>query len=177
VPPRLFADAIDSYAALRDGLCARASAIGISRESIDHIGRLPSGYAGKLLGEGSTRAFGIRSLGSILKTLGLRIALIEDPESMARTTRLMGRKRSEPQAVEKGMHWRSKRNPPAAPMRGAAHDNRKDARPATASELGQRGARARNASMTKAERSAAARRAASARWGKPDRDARSGVGA
>jgi hypothetical protein len=170
--PQPFAEAID-YASLRDGLRARARGLGISRESIDYIARLPSGYAGKLLGEKATRAFGIRSLGPILKTLGLRIALIDDPEGMARTARLMfGRKRSEPQAVEGERHWRNppKRKPAAKPMRGGAHakGNGKKARPVTVSELGQRGARALNASLSPAERTAAAQRAARARWQKRD---------
>jgi hypothetical protein len=168
-PPRLLAEALD-YASLRDGLRARARAIGISRSEIDHVGRLPDGHAGGLLAENSNRSLGIRSLGKIMKALGVRLLLVEDPETTARTARLMGRRRSEPQAVEGERHWRSKSKLPAEPMRAAAHKRKGDGkgtRPASVSELGQRGARALNASMTAAERSAAARRAASARWAKP----------
>jgi hypothetical protein len=99
------------YASLREGLRERARAIGISRQAIDHIGRLLDGHAGGLLAENSSRSLGIRSLGKILKALGARLLLVEDPETTARTARLMGRKRSEPQAVEGERHWRSKRKP------------------------------------------------------------------
>jgi hypothetical protein len=101
----------------------------------------------------------------MLKALGVRLLLVEDPETTARTARLMGRKRSEAQAVEGDRHWRSNK-PPADPMRAAAHSKGNRKRPVSASELGQRGARALNAAMTAAERSAAARRAAAARLGK-----------
>jgi hypothetical protein len=169
-PPRLLGDAIADYAGLRDGLRARAREIGISRRSLDYVGRLSEGHASGLLAVNSNRALGIVSLGKILKALGVRLLLVEDPETTARTVRLMGKRRSEPQAVEGERHWRSKRKPPAEPMRAGAHPkgNSKGTRPVSMSEFGQRGARARNDSMTKAERSAAARRAASARWRKPD---------
>ena len=170
-PPRLLAEALD-YAGLRNGLRERAREIGISRIEIDHVGRLSDGHAGGLLAENSDRTFGIRSLGKLMKALGVRLLLVEDTETTARALRLMARRRSEPQAVEGKRHWRSKRKPPAgaAPMLAAQHrakGNGKIARPVSASELGQRGAIARNASMTKDERSAAARRAAAARWAKP----------
>jgi hypothetical protein len=106
-----------------------------------------------------------------MKALGVRLLLVEDIENTARTARLMGKRRSEPQAVEGERHWRSKRKPPAGPVLAAAHDPKgssKDPRPGSASELGQRGARARNASMTKDERRAAAQRAAKSRWQKRD---------
>jgi hypothetical protein len=167
-PPQPFAEAID-YASLRDGLRARARVLGISRQATDHVGRLPDGHAGGLLAENSNRSFGIKSLGKILKALGVRLLLVEDPETTARTVRLMGRRRSEPQACESEKHWRNKarRKPSAKPVRAAAHEakgNGKKARPVSASELGQRGAHALNSSMTPAERSAAAQRAAKARW-------------
>jgi hypothetical protein len=168
-PGRQLAEAID-YESLRNGLRARASELGISRQTIDHVGRFPDGHAAGLLAENSNRSFDIKSLGKILKALGARLLLVEDPETTARTLRLMGRKRSEPQACESEKHWRNKakRKPPAKPMRAAAHakGNGTKARPVTVSELGQRGARALNSSMTAAGRSAAASRAAAARWGK-----------
>jgi hypothetical protein len=172
--PKLLAQAID-YESLREGLRARAAELGITRQTIDHVGRLPDGHAGGLLAENSARTFGIRSLGKLLKALGVRLLLVEDLETTARTARLMGRRRSEPQAVEGERHWRSKRKPLAKPMRSGAHPkgNGRDTGAVSASEMGQRGARARNDSMTKDERSAAARRAASARWAKPARHARS----
>jgi hypothetical protein len=166
-PPRLLAQASD-YESLRNGLRSRAAELGISRQTIDHVGRFPDGHAGGLLAENSNRSFGIKSLGKILRALGVRLLLVEDPETTARTLRLMfGRKRSEPQAVEGKRHWRSKRKP-SKPMRAAAHGSGKNARPVSVSELGQRGARALNSSRTAAERSAAAQRAAKARWQKRD---------
>jgi hypothetical protein len=161
-PPRLLAEAID-YETLRDGLRARAAELGISRLEIDRVGRLSEGHSGRLLSRQSSRLFAIKSLGQILKALGARLLLVEDQETTARTRRLMGGKRNEAY-VRKDNHWRNapKHKPPAGPMLTVQH-------PVSASELGQRGARARNRSMTPAQRSAAASRAASARWARARR--------
>lgn len=118
------------YASLREGLRARARAIGISRLELDHVARLSDGHSGGLLGENSSRTFGILSLGKILRALGVRILLVEDSEAIARTARLMSRRRSEPQAIEGKRHWRSKRKPPADQMRGGAHERKGDGKDA-----------------------------------------------
>src|SRR4030081_2920774 len=117
-PGRQLAEAID-YDSLRSGLRARARELGISRSGIDHVGRLPDGHAGGLLAENSNRSLGIRSLGKILKELGVRLLLVEDPDAPTRTWRRRGNRRAEPQAVEGKRHWRSKRKPSADPVRAA----------------------------------------------------------
>jgi hypothetical protein len=54
----------------------------------------------------SERLFAIKSLGQILKALGVRLLLVEDQETTARTQRLMGGKRNE-SYVREGNHWRN----------------------------------------------------------------------
>lgn len=108
--PKEFAAGITSYGELSSALRARAAEIGVTRETLDHLAKLPSGYCGHLFSEKPTRYFGIKSLAGILRTLGLRITLVEDQESLARTLRLMGKRRSEPQAcdgVTGPCHWRT----------------------------------------------------------------------
>src|SRR5262245_31267559 len=74
------------HAALRD----RAEALGVTRETIDHVSGMASGYAGKLLAPVPTKALGATSLPLMLNVLGVKLLLIEDrsPEAAALLKRL-----------------------------------------------------------------------------------------
>lgn len=106
---------ISTYHELRDALKARATELGLSRQTLDLLSRLPDGYSAKLLGSNTNRLFGIKSLGALLRTLGLRIQLVPDEIALAKTLRLMGRRRSEPQALDGTKHWRASGRPPVQP--------------------------------------------------------------
>jgi hypothetical protein len=108
---------------LRDGSRARAAGMGISRLEIDRVGRLSEGHSGRLLSRKSERLFAIKSLGQILKALGVRLLLVEDPETTARTRRLMGGKRNEAY-VREDNHWRNAERKPTAARNTAAKSRR-----------------------------------------------------
>jgi hypothetical protein len=79
---------ISDYGALLEAFRERAKELEISREGIDSIAGWADGYASKLLGgEAAKRRkiIGPLSLGLMLGTLGLKMILVEDPESTTRT--------------------------------------------------------------------------------------------
>jgi hypothetical protein len=69
---------ISDYAQLIDALRDRAVEMQISRFDIDDIAGLTGGHAGKLLSSQPSKTFGPKSMGPMLKVLGLRIVLVED---------------------------------------------------------------------------------------------------
>lgn len=71
-------------AALRD----RAAAIGYTNDTLDAVTGLPAGYIGKLLGPGLVKKLGPLSFGVLMQALGLRVVLVEDPETMAKVGKL-----------------------------------------------------------------------------------------
>jgi hypothetical protein len=83
-----------TYDELILGLRKRADELKISRETIDAISGLQSGYAGKLLAPVPIRTLSRVSLGAMLGSLGLKIILVEDAETLAKIEkRLMKRRR------------------------------------------------------------------------------------
>jgi hypothetical protein len=81
--PRQIATARD-YAQLHAALRARAKELALSRETIDAISGLQSGYTGKLLAPVPIKGLGPASLGPILGALGVFIVLVEDVEMLER---------------------------------------------------------------------------------------------
>jgi hypothetical protein len=73
---------IRTYDDLVHALRARAEELGLSRENIDDIAGLPSGYASKILAKKHIKRMGALSLWLILPALGAQLCLIEDPESL-----------------------------------------------------------------------------------------------
>jgi hypothetical protein len=83
-----------TYDELILGLRARADELKISRETIDAISGLQSGYASKLLAPVPIRTLSRVSLGAMLGSLGLKIILVEDAETLQKIEkRLMKRRR------------------------------------------------------------------------------------
>lgn len=62
----------------------RATELGLTMAFIDEIAGFQTGYAGKLLGPAQVKALGRMSLGVMLEVLGLKIAVVEDADTLAR---------------------------------------------------------------------------------------------
>jgi hypothetical protein len=78
----------DLHAALRQ----RATALNISRATIDEVAGLPGGYSGKILAPRPVKRLGSLALNLLLPTLGLQLVLVEDEAALARLrTRLVAR--------------------------------------------------------------------------------------
>jgi hypothetical protein len=82
---------IGDYRGLVETCQQRAVELGLSRLEIDRLSGLPSGYSGKVLGNGnSTKPKRLWPVGleAMLGALGLKILLIEDEGATARTLAL-----------------------------------------------------------------------------------------
>jgi hypothetical protein len=142
------------YDGLVEALRARIDGIGLSHRVLAEIAGLPEGGVGKYLSDARARHFSVVSLLQISETLGIRGLLYIDPELTARM-----RPRWEKRDALKA-HARRR-----APL-GAT--TLKRVRPVVLSELGKRGAAARNSKLSPETRSALARAAARARWRRRD---------
>jgi hypothetical protein len=70
---------IGSYEDLHKALRQRAEAMQFSRRKIDELAGLTGGLTEKILGPKMVRGIGPRSLGGILKALGIKLILVIDP--------------------------------------------------------------------------------------------------
>jgi hypothetical protein len=132
-------------ASLHHALRQRAEMLQISRETLDAVAGVPSGYCGKLLSLSPQKSLGAVSMPAVLGALGVRLVLLTDPTAAPLLARLPKRERP-----LTGTHWRTQRRASEA-----------------ATALGAAGAalnKARNQKLTAAERVASARNAATARW-------------
>jgi len=77
---------IRTYAQLVEALRRRSAALGLSREALDAAAPLQPGYAGKLLAPVPVRSLGSLTMGPVLMALGVRLLLVEDPETIKRIT-------------------------------------------------------------------------------------------
>jgi hypothetical protein len=75
---------ISDYSELIAALRARADALNISNLTIDLVSGMQSGYTSKCLAIRPRRTLGRLSLGLVLSTLGLKLAVLEDKEQLAR---------------------------------------------------------------------------------------------
>jgi hypothetical protein len=86
---------VADYQQLIDALRSRAEQLDVSNETIDAAAGWCSSYAAKLLARRPSRALGPLSMGLMLEALGLRLAVVEDPQALARALpRLHKRKRN-----------------------------------------------------------------------------------
>jgi hypothetical protein len=74
---------VRDYKELVAALRARADELQITRETLDHVAGLQSGYAAKLLAPVPIRRIG-RALGPILSAMGLALVVVEDVEVLKR---------------------------------------------------------------------------------------------
>jgi hypothetical protein len=90
---------VRSYDELLAALRQRATDLNISRELIDTISGLHTGYAGKLLAPVPVKALGRTSMGPLLTAMGVCLVMIEDIEAMAKIA-----KRHTPRRAEYDRH-------------------------------------------------------------------------
>src|SRR5688572_20147770 len=76
-------DYSDLHAALRH----RANEMGLSRESLDDLAGLAKGHTAMILGPRPSKRLGWVSTGPVLGALGVALAVIADPEAVARIER------------------------------------------------------------------------------------------
>jgi hypothetical protein len=76
---------VRDYDQLQQAMRNRADVLNISRETIDDLAYLPRGYAGKTLAINPSRRIGANLIGDFLRTLGLKLLIVEDVEGLART--------------------------------------------------------------------------------------------
>jgi hypothetical protein len=137
---------ITDYQSLHAILRARAAELRLSRASIDTIAGFADGYTAKLLSPSPpAKILGERSLGPILTVLGVKLAVLEDPDAMARyatrrTPRAENQVRAGARRSKKPLLWNS--------------------------ETGRAAAILRMSRLTPVQRSKIARRIARARWRK-----------
>lgn len=138
---------ISNYSDLHAALRKRADDMQVSRETLDHLCGLPAGYAGKLLAPNPLKLVGPTSLGTLLEVMGCKLLLVEDPEAQKRLRHRL-KKRAEHQVRPNGSiaarYWLF---------------SRENAREISALV---------RVKMSPAARSLRARRAAIARWHKPE---------
>jgi hypothetical protein len=73
---------IREYGQLVQALRERAEELNVSRETLDAVSGLQSGYSAKLLCQ--IKGVGRTSLGPLLGAMGVALVLVEDPEALAK---------------------------------------------------------------------------------------------
>src|SRR5262245_31954712 len=147
VTERVLADCFD-YADLHRVMRAVAEERGTSREMIDAVAGLQTGYASKLLAPKPLKRAGWVSLGPLLRTLGLKLRVVEDPEALAALAHRL------PKRCGKFAHTQPTQRPPTA----------EEIARAMLTKWTSKAARAAHARRSPEERRELAQRAARARW-------------
>jgi hypothetical protein len=148
--PRVVATA-GNYLGLIAALRARIAELGISYATLDAIAGWTDTYATKLLAEEPQKYFGPMSFDAMLGSLGIKIALVEDPaklEKVKKNRDFVPRQLALPTT---GKH--------AYVVQRKTRENMR--------EMSREAARARMEKIPPRKRSALARKAAKARWRKP----------
>jgi hypothetical protein len=149
---------VNDYPGMLAALRARAEELRISRETIDQVAGLPSGYSGKILGIKQVRRLNLISLGPVLGALGIKLVMVEDAAAL-RDFGGRSNKRHENRVRNNVVNIFRNRSEFSAMGKIGGKNSRKYMDKKTASELG--------------------RKAIKARWGKPRvvqvRDASEGV--
>jgi hypothetical protein len=143
---------LDFFAEIREltdlnaAVRARAQQLCVSNATIDHVAGLQEGYASKLTAPMPIKHMGPVSFGPTMRTLGLRVIVIDDPEAFDAIKDRLNRKTRGPA-------------PPASAVNLAPQLMR-----FIMAEHGRQGMRRLHRSMTPKQRSESARRAANVRW-------------
>lgn len=146
---------VRDYAGLMTVLRARSDRLGVTRETLDAVTGLQSGYCSKLLAPVPIRNLGETSLGPILSALGLMIVVVEDPAMMAKYSSKLAKRRAKKPDAHAAMLTLKRRKP-----RGVWKGDKLWGRVMTSRRL---------LTMSPMRRKRIARQAARARWGKPKR--------
>jgi transcriptional regulator with XRE-family HTH domain len=138
------------YDSLIAQLRARISAVGLSYAALEEITGMAEGAAGKYLADARVKHLSVDSLLKISEAVGIRMLVVTD-ERLLRKYRPLYEQRE-----TRKIHARGRAKLGAVTM--------KRVRPIVLSELGRRGAAARNAKLGPEVRRELARAAARARW-------------
>jgi hypothetical protein len=87
---------VSDYAGLVSVLRERAEQLDVSNEVLSDVTGLASGYVGKVLGLNGKKQLGRVSLGVVLSALGLKLAVLEDPEALERVRPRLTRRHGGP---------------------------------------------------------------------------------
>jgi hypothetical protein len=90
--PRILATGVTSYPQLVHALRERVQELRVAGETLDEASGLPKGYCAKLLSPRPARRLGMISLGSLLNTLGLQLAVLEDPVATRKYKHLLDKR-------------------------------------------------------------------------------------
>jgi hypothetical protein len=89
---------VRGYDDLLSAARARMAQLDITFATLDAVSGVASGYSAKLLGPEPCKRFGEMSLGAIMGALGLKLAVLDDPEALAQVRdRLVERRLEGPQ--------------------------------------------------------------------------------
>jgi hypothetical protein len=116
---------ISDYDGLIRALRARVDELDISRETIDLVSGLQSGYAAKLLAQ--IKGVGRISLGPLLGTLGCVLVLVEDEAALDLVRSRLVKRCAAPSARANAVRWR-RRETPASSGNGPSQDTGPDPR-------------------------------------------------
>jgi hypothetical protein len=144
--PRVIGE-FSNYDELINALRLRVAELNLSGETIDAVSGLPSRYAQKLLGPNQIRRLGATSLGPFLGALCLKGQFVEDKTAVEKLRRQTTPRRNE--------YVRAAATHVVLTFRFMQ-------------KIGRKGAQARINNSTKQQRRKWARRAAIARWRKPN---------
>jgi len=72
-----------TYEELHAALRLRAERMNVSREAIDAVSGMPTGYTGTLLAPARGKRLGKTSTPLLLRSLGLKLIVVDDPEAVA----------------------------------------------------------------------------------------------
>jgi hypothetical protein len=160
-----------NYLELVAGFRARLAELGISYSTLDEIAGWTDSYSTKVLGEEPLRHMGAMALDAMLGATGLKIALIDDPERLARVKnhRHFVRRKHRPRTVAAGAYvaHRVTRSflKEIGSKGGVATREKLSSR--QREQIARNAARAKAAKLSPEQRSASASKAAKARWRKP----------
>lgn len=137
-------------------LRARGHALGISYRNINVLAELSEGHVEKIFAPVPCKGVGLGVIWGLAEAVGLKIALVEDPDAMARIAEFVGT-RSENQ-VRKPSIRSAARTKKKARLERLFND------PKYFNKLAKKGGRARAKSLTPEERSKSAIHANRMRW-------------
>jgi hypothetical protein len=179
--PRIVAE-VRSRADLHQALRLRAEEISISRLTIDAIAGLSAGHSSKILATKPLKGLTLDSAALLAPAMGLALALVETPESVARVKRRWA-KREERKANTMPIaasSWALAGELRREQCRKAGKISMRQLRRPERQALGRKGGAARAEALTSRRRSEIARQAAISRWSRrmPDDESSSmGIGA
>jgi len=133
---------IRSYDDLHSAVRERSAEIGMTRADLDARAGLADGHAGKLLGKRQTKRLGNVTLGLVMGALRVALVMVEDSDVATPPVEHIDASHNMRATSERGSRWRFPKGPDFARIMAAR--------------------RARK--QTPEQRSAAARKAALARW-------------